>query len=224
MNKDIFARNIALLGEDGFNALQNKTVFIAGLGGVGGTAFEALVRSGIKNFIIVDRDIVDPSNLNRQLLYVAEDIGHDKVEIAKKRALAINDEVNVTIYKDDVKNIKEINADFVIDCIDDVSAKIYLIQYALNHNIPFITSMGMANKTDPSKIKVASLNKSTTDPLAKKVRYELKQLGLDYSSVMCVYSDEAPFKDGNKLHSLMTVTSTAGLLIANYALNVLKSH
>ena len=95
MNKEIFSRNIALLGEDGFNALQNKTVFIAGLGGVGGTAFEALVRSGIKNFIIVDRDIVDPSNLNRQLLYVAEDIGKDKVEIAKKRALMINDEVNI---------------------------------------------------------------------------------------------------------------------------------
>ena len=222
MNKEIFSRSIGLLGEEAFGSLQNKTVFIAGLGGVGGTAFEALIRTGVKKFIIIDKDVVAFSNLNRQLLYVENDIGKSKVEVAKNRALSINSEVEIIALQDDVKNIGEINADFIVDCIDDVNAKIYLIKYALEHNIPLITSMGMANKMDPSKIKVASLNKSTVDPLAKKVRYELKKANVDYSNVICCYSDEAPIKDGNKLHSLMTVTSTAGLHIANYVVQTLK--
>ena len=222
MNKEIFSRSIGLLGEEAFNSLQNKTVFIAGLGGVGGTAFEVLIRTGVKKFIIVDKDVVALSNLNRQLLYVENDVGKSKVEVAKNRALSINSEVEIIALQDDVKNIGDIHADFIVDCIDDVNAKIYLIKYALEHNIPLITSMGMANKMDPSKIKVASLNKSTVDPLAKKVRYELKKANVDYSNVTCCYSDEAPIKDGNKLHSLMTVTSTAGLHIANYVVQTLK--
>ena len=222
MNKEIFSRSIGLLGEEAFDSLQNKTVFIAGLGGVGGTAFEALIRTGVKKFIIIDKDVVALSNLNRQLLYVENDIGKSKAEVAKNRALSINSEVEIIALRDDVKNIGEINADFIVDCIDDVNAKIYLIKYALEHNIPLITSMGMANKMDPSKIKIASLNKSTVDPLAKKVRYELKKANVDYSNVTCCYSDEAPIKDGNKLHSLMTVTSTAGLHIANYVVQTLK--
>ena len=222
MNKEIFSRTIGLLGEESFANLQNKTIFIAGLGGVGGTAFEALVRTGCKKFIIVDRDIVAYSNLNRQLLYVEKDLNKSKVDVAKSRALSINPEIEITAIQDDIKNIGEIKADFIVDCIDDVNAKIYLIKYAIEHNIPLITSMGMANKMDPSKIKIASLNKSTVDPLAKKVRYELKQAGVDYSNVICCYSDETPKKDGNKLHSLMTVTSTAGLHIANYVVQTLK--
>ena len=224
MNKEIFSRTIGLLGEDAFNNLQSKTVFIAGLGGVGGTTFEALVRTGVKKFIIVDKDVVAFSNLNRQLLYVESDVNKSKVEVAKSRAQSINPEVEIEAIQDDIKNIGEIKADFIIDCIDDVNAKVYLIKYALEHNIPLITSMGMANKLDPSKIKVSSLNKSTVDPLAKKVRYELKQAGVDYSNVICCYSDESPKKDGNKLHSLITVTSTAGLHIANYVVQALKSN
>ena len=222
MNKEIFSRTIGLLGEESFANLQNKTIFIAGLGGVGGTTFEALVRTGCKKFIIVDRDTVAYSNLNRQLLYVEKDLNKSKVDVAKSRALSINPEIEITAIQDDIKNIGEIKADFIVDCIDDVNAKIYLIKYAIEHHIPLITSMGMANKMDPSKIKIASLNKSTVDPLAKKVRYELKQLGVDYSNVICCYSDEIPKKDGNKLHSLMTVTSTAGLHIANYVVQTLK--
>lgn len=222
MNNDIFTRSKALVGEEAFNALQTKTIFLAGLGGVGGTTFEALVRCGAKKFIIVDQDVVDPSNLNRQLLYTQSDIGKDKVNVAASRALSINPEVDIKLMKEDVKKIDNIEADIIIDCIDDVNAKVYLIRYALEHHIPVITSMGMANKIDPSKIKVSTLNKSTVDPLAKKMRYELKKSNIDYSNLTCVYSDEAPFKDGNKLHSIITVTSTAGLHIANYVVNLLK--
>lgn len=218
----MFSRTIGLLGEESFTRLQTKTVFIAGLGGVGGTTFEALVRTGVKKFIIVDKDVVQLSNLNRQLLYVQSDVDKSKVEVAKSRALSINPEVEIIAIQDDIKNIGDIKADFIVDCIDDVNAKIYLIKYALEHNIPLVTSMGMANKMDPSKIKISSLNKSTVDPLAKKVRYELKQAGIDYSNVTCCYSDESPKKDGNKLHSLMSVTSTSGLHIANYVVQALK--
>ena len=224
MNNDIFIRNKALIGEDNFSKLQEKVILVAGLGGVGGTAFEALVRTGLKKFIIIDKDVVDYSNLNRQLLYTSSDIGKDKVEVAKNRALSINPEVSIQTLKEDVLTLSDIKADFIVDCIDDVKAKTYLIRYALTHNIPIISSMGMANKVDPSKIKVNSLNKSTVDPLAKKMRYELKKENIDYSHLACVYSDEVPFKDGNKLYSLITVTSTAGLHIANYVVNVLKSN
>lgn len=220
----MFDRSIALIGEEGFINLQDKVVLIAGLGGVGGTAFEALVRTGVKKFIIIDRDFVAESNLNRQLLYTASDIGKYKVEVAKRRALNINPEVEIETHNYDTRYLRTIEADFIVDCIDDVEAKVVLIEYASKHNIPLISSMGMANKVDPSKIKIATLNRSTVDPLAKKVRYELKQKNIDYSNIMCVYSDETPFKDGNKLHSLMMVTSTAGLHIASYVVNYLKSN
>ena len=224
MNKELFARSIGLIGEENFAKLENKVVLIAGLGGVGGTAFEALVRTGVKKFIIIDRDKVDVSNLNRQLLYTSIDIGKYKVEVAKRRALSINPEVEVEALNFDTRYLRKIKADFIVDCIDDTEAKVILIQYASTHNIPLISSMGMANKTDPSKIKIAAVNKSTVDPLAKKMRYELKKNNIDYSNVMCVYSDETPFKDGNNLHSLMMVTSTAGLHIASYVVNYLKSN
>lgn len=224
MNNEQFIRNIALIGEEEFASIQTKTIFLAGLGGVGGTAFEALVRTGFKKFIIIDKDVVALSNLNRQLLYTLDDINKDKVEVAKSHALAINKDIEIETIKGDVKDIQEIKADFIVDCIDDVSSKIQLINYSIEHNIPIITSMGMANKIDPTHIKIAKLNKSSVDPLAKKMRYELKRRNVDYSSVVCAYSDELPYKDMNNLHSIMMVTSTAGLLIANYVLNYLKSH
>lgn len=222
MNKEKFSRTISLIGEEHFNNIQNKKIFIAGLGGVGGTTFIALVRMGFRKFILVDKDVVDITNLNRQLLYLEKDIGFPKVEVAKNYAKNIDQDVEIEIHKDDVKNVDIKEVDFVIDCIDDVNAKIDLIKRSSELNIPLISSMGMANKLDPTRIKVATLNKSSYDPLAKKMRYELKSRNIDISNIMCVYSDESPIKDGNKLNSLITVTSTAGLEIANYVLYFLK--
>ena len=223
MNKDQYSRTIGLIGEEAFERIQTKTIYIAGLGGVGGTAFEALLRMGFKNFLIVDRDQVALSNLNRQILYKKDNIGEYKVDVAKARALEIEPSCIIITGRTDVLDFPPSEGvDFVIDCIDDVKAKVTLIKHCLTHNIPIITSMGMANKMDPSLIKIDTLNKSTVDSLAKKMRYELKQAGIDYSSLMCVYSSEAPSKDGTKLNSLITVTSTAGLYIASYALSFLK--
>lgn len=223
MKNEQYSRTIGLLGIDTFNLIRSKTIFVAGLGGVGGTAFEALVRIGFKNFIIVDKDDVAPSNLNRQILYTSNELGKSKVEAARDRALAIDDEINIKIIQGDILDSLDFkDVDMVVDCIDDVKAKVALIKYTLSKNIPLITSTGMANKIDPSKLAIASLNKSSVDPLAKKLRYELKNEGVDISKVMALYSSETPKKDGVKLNSLITVTSTAGLFIANYVLNVLQ--
>lgn len=225
MLEDKFKRTIGLIGMDSFLKLQEKKIYIAGLGGVGGTTLEALVRMGFKNFIIVDRDEVEISNLNRQILYVEKDIGKAKVEAAKERILSINSDINVLTYKEDVLNcLPTSDVDIVVDCIDDIKAKVSLIKSASEQDIPLISSMGMANKMDPSKIKISTINKSTVDPLAKKLRYELKKAEIDYTNVMCVYSDETPFKDGNNLNSLISVTSTAGLYIANYIFNLLNKN
>lgn len=220
MINEKYSRTIGLIGEEAFASIQNKRILLVGLGGVGGTAFEALLRIGFKKFTIIDRDIVALSNLNRQILYTMDNIGEKKVDAAKRKALQIEPDAEIETFADDFMkyDFKE-QFDFVIDCIDDVKAKVGLIILAQEKGLPIITSMGMANKLDPSKIKVDTLNHSTVDPLAKKMRYELKQKGFDYSSLMCVYSSEAPYKDGVKLNSLITVTSTAGLYIANFVLH-----
>lgn len=223
MNNEKYSRTIGLIGKDSFEELQNMKILLVGLGGVGGTAFEALLRIGFKNFTIVDLDKVVLSNLNRQILYVMDNIGENKVDAAKRKALSIEPEAKIETYAGDIRDFKiKYRYDMVIDCIDNVDAKIDLISRSTDLGLPIITSMGMANKLDPSQIKVDTLNHSTVDPLAKKVRYLLKQKGIDISRINCVYSPEVPTKGEYSLNSLITVTSTAGLYIANYVLSFLK--
>ena len=220
MNKDIFSRSIGLLNEDNFNLIQDKVIAIFGLGGVGGTALEALARTGFKHFIIVDFDKVDPSNLNRQILYTAEDIGRNKVEVAKERILSINKEADIKTYCIKAQDFDfNQKIDFIVDAIDDVNGKLYLLSKAKEKDIPFIMSLGMANRFDPSKVKIAKLNQTHTDPLAKKIRYMVKKQGLDTSNVNVVISEELPQKNREKLYSIMTVPSSAGLSIAKFILS-----
>ena len=223
MNNEKYSRTIGLIGKDNFEELQNMKILLVGLGGVGGTAFEALLRIGFKNFTIVDLDKVALSNLNRQILYVMDNIGENKVDAAKRKALSIEPEAKIETYAGDIRDFKiKYRYDMVVDCIDNVDAKIDLISRSVDLGLPIITSMGMANKLDPSQIKVDTLNHSTVDPLAKKVRYLLKQKGIDISRINCAYSPEVPTKGEYSLNSLITVTSTAGLYIANYVLSFLK--
>lgn len=223
MNNEKYSRTIGLIGKDNFEELQNMKILLVGLGGVGGTAFEALLRIGFKNFTIVDLDKVALSNLNRQILYIMDNIGENKVDAAKRKALSIEPEAKIETYAGDIRDFKiKYRYDMVIDCIDNVEAKIDLISRSVDLGLPIVTSMGMANKLDPSQIKVDTLNHSTVDPLAKKVRYLLKQKGIDISRINCVYSPEVPTKGEYSLNSLITVTSTAGLYIANYVLSFLK--
>ena len=137
MNKDIFSRSIGLLNEDNFNLIQDKVIAIFGLGGVGGTALEALARTGFKHFLIVDFDKVDPSNLNRQILYTAKDIERNKVEVAKERILSINEEADIKTYCIKAQDFDfNQKIDFIVDAIDDVNGKLYLLSKAKEKDIP----------------------------------------------------------------------------------------
>ena len=220
MNKDIFNRSIGLLGIDNFELIQDKVIAIFGLGGVGGTALEALARTGFKHFIIVDFDKVDASNLNRQILYTAKDIGKEKVKVAKERILSINEEADIKEYSIKAQDFDfNPKIDFIVDAIDDVDGKLFLIKKAQENNISSIVSLGMANRFNPEQVKVSKLNQTRNDPLAKKIRYLAKKVGLDLSKINVVISEEVPQKNQEKLYSTMMVPSAAGLTIAKFILH-----
>lgn len=215
-------RSIKMLGKDKIESFKNKVILVAGIGGVGGTALEALVRSGFDTFILVDFDTVDVSNLNRQILYTFEDIGKLKVEAAKKRILSLNSSAKVEVIDAKIisgffDNVTE-KVDFIVDAIDYVPGKLELYKFALNNNIPFISSLGMGNRLDPSKVKITKLNKTEGDPLARKIRYECKVNGFDLSKINVVFSNEVPLIKSDKPGSMMMVPSAAGLLIAQYVI------
>ena len=219
MNKDIFSRSVGLLGEETFNLIQNKVIAIFGLGGVGGTALEALARTGFKHFTIVDFDKVDASNLNRQILYTAKDIGRLKVEAAKERLLAINEEVDIKAFAVKAQDFDfNQKIDYIVDAIDDVDGKLFILKQAQERNIPYIMSLGMANRFEPDKVRIAKLNQTNNDPLAKKIRYLVKKNGLNTGNVPVVISSELPQNNEGKLYSTMMVPSSAGLSIAKYIL------
>ena len=220
MNKEMFERSIGLLGEENFNLIQDKVIAVFGLGGVGGTALEALARTGFQHFLIVDFDKVDASNLNRQILYTAKDIGRNKAEVAKERILSINPEADVKVF-----NIKaqefDFNQkiDFIADAIDDVEGKLFLAKKAQENNIPAIMSLGMANRFNPEQVRIAKLNQTRNDPLAKKIRYMAKKAELDLSKINVVISEEVPQSNRERLYSTMMVPSAAGLTIAKFILH-----
>lgn len=220
MNREIFTRSIGLLGEDNFNKLQDKVIAVFGLGGVGGTALEALARTGFQHFIIVDFDKVDPSNLNRQILYTSKDIGREKVEAAKERILSINPDADVKSFKSKAQEFDfNQKIDYLVDAIDDVDGKLFLAIKAQENNIPLIMSLGMANRFNPEQVRISKLNQTRNDPLAKKIRYMAKKAELDLSKINVVISEEIPQKNAEKLYSTMMVPSSAGLVIAKYILN-----
>ena len=220
----IYDRTKLILGNDKFHKLKNVKIVILGIGGVGSYTLEALARVGIGNIVIVDKDIVDITNINRQLIATTKTIGLKKVDVAKERIKDINPNINViekylTINKDNIKDIITEDVSYVIDCIDDFEAKIEAIEYCYTNNIKIISSMGMANKLNPLDIKVADINKTIQCKLAKKVRKRLKELNVNKLKV--AYSIEETKKinkeliiDSN-LGSVSFVPSVAGLIIAS---------
>ena len=216
---NIFDRSIGLLGKENFDLIQDKIIAVFGLGGVGGTALEALARTGFKHFILIDFDKVDPSNLNRQILYTQKDIGRNKVEAAKERILSINPEADIQIFNSKAQDFDfKQKIDFIVDAIDDVNGKLYILSKAQEMNIPHIMSLGMANRFDPTKVKIAKLNQTHNDPLAKKLRYMVKKQGLNTANINVAISEEPPQKNGEILYSTMMVPSSAGLSIAKFIL------
>lgn len=216
---ELFERSIGLLGQNNFEHIKNKKILIFGLGGVGGTAFEALARTGFCNFVLVDFDKVSTSNLNRQILYKHEDIGKNKVEVAKSYILSINCDAKVETQNCKAQDFSfDKNIDFVIDAIDDIDGKLFIAKKCDELQIPYVVSLGMANRFDPSKVYVTTLDKTYNDPLAKKIRYIYKQSGLSLGKVNVVFSKEDPESFEGKLNSIITVPSSAGLNIAYYVI------
>ena len=216
-----FSRLENLIGILSLEKLQNATILIVGLGGVGGYVVEALARSGIGNLILVDYDRVDITNFNRQIIAINNNVNRYQIDCFKDRIRYINEECNVITYnlKVDSTNIKDIfnnNIDFVVDAVDDIKAKELIINYCIENNIDFISSMGTGNRLDPSKLLVTTLDKTYNDPLARIMRSKFDKK-IQKKITVCT-SIEVPLKvkDKTVIGSNAFVPSSAGLLIASY--------
>ena len=217
-----FIRTKLNIGSEALMKLHNSKVAIFGLGGVGSFVTEGLVRAGIGNFLLVDKDVFDITNLNRQLLATRKTIGRPKVEVAKQRILEINPNAKVDIIQEffipETKDLFDDSIDYIIDCIDTVVSKIELVVRAQNKNIPIISCMGTGNKLDPTKFEISDIYKTSVCPLAKVMRKELKARNIKNLKVL--YSKEEPIKRNNTINgkqvpgSISFVPSVAGLIIA----------
>ena len=219
-----FERLKLLIKESNIEKLKNSKVAVFGLGGVGSYVVEALARSGIGSFILVDNDTIDVTNINRQIIATLDSVGMDKVLAAKERILKINDKANIFCYKEFYNKKSKINildCDYVIDAIDTVSSKIDLIEKCKIHSIPIISCMGTGNKLDPVKLRVSDLYHTSVCPLCRVMRRELKKRGI--ASLKVVYSEEIPLtpdfianSKGRPIPgSTAFVPAAAGLIIAS---------
>lgn len=214
----MFDRLELLIGKENIEKISKINVLIVGIGGVGGTALEALVRSGVKNITIIDKDVFSESNLNRQILSTRDSIGLYKVDVGINRCKSINPDVNITGLKInlDEKNVNELEYfDYIIDACDDINAKLTLMQYANKNNINLISSMGIGKRLNPSNVIITRLDKTSNDPLAKKMRYEARKRGLKLN-IPVVCSKEEPINNERIIASSIFVPSTAGLMLAYY--------
>ena len=214
----MFDRLELLIGKENIEKISKINVLIVGIGGVGGTALEALVRSGVKNITIIDKDVFSESNLNRQILSTIDSIGLYKVDVGIDRCKSINPDVNIKGLKInlDEENINELgNFDYIIDACDDINAKLALMQYANKNNINLISSMGTGKRLNPSNVIITRLDKTSNDPLAKKMRYEARKRGLKLN-IPVVCSKEEPINNDRIIASSIFVPSTAGLMLAYY--------
>lgn len=223
---DRLNRITLLFGKDAISKLKKSTVMVVGCGAVGSFAIESLARSGVGHLILIDFDLVEKSNINRQLFALDSTIHKNKVDVAKQRIIDINPKITVDVFNMffDETTILNVKPDFVIDAIDTVQSKIALYKWCFENDIPFISSMGAARKTDLTKIKIGKISKTTVCPLASKIRRIVRDLKIKDFPV--VYSTETatPQKNGGReFGSVITVTGTFGLMLANFVIKKLIS-
>ncbi|HEU4963300.1 MAG TPA: tRNA threonylcarbamoyladenosine dehydratase [Bacilli bacterium] len=238
-----YSRTELVIGPEGLDKLWKSTVVVLGMGGVGSFAVEALARSGVGRLVLVDKDAVDITNINRQLPALTHTVGQDKVELMMQRVHEINPDIEViplkTFYLEENKDIIfEYNPDYVVDAIDTISAKILTVVECHKRGVPVVSSMGAANKIDPTQFRVMDISKTKVDPIAKIMRRKLKDFGI-YKGVKVVISleqprkpreditdqivpqhvkeGEAPRKAKNPPASIAFVPSVAGLILAYVA-------
>lgn len=214
-------RSALLLGNEALEILKNKTVLVVGIGGVGSFCVEALARTGIGHLILVDKDKVESSNINRQLLATTETIDQVKVIVMKKRIQTLNPECKVDTYDcfyDCLMDEKIFSQkiDFVIDCIDSIKSKQDLAMACIQRDIPFLSSMGTARRLDPSKLEIMELEKTSYDPIAKRMRnWKRKNKIRNKIWVVCSTEPPRPVEAGKPLPSMIFVPASAGLLLAS---------
>ena len=212
-----------IIDEDNFNKIKNLNILLIGLGGVGGSCFEALIRLGINNITVVDNDCFETSNLNRQILSNINNIGNDKTDEAIKHAKTINPDINIKGIKEfiNIDNLSCLNGsyDFIIDACDTITTKALLIEYALNNGFKIITCCGTGNKFHPELLTITTLDKTINDPLSKDLRKILRNKNIT-TKIPCVWSPELPIKTNTTtIGSNVLVPNTAGLLLASYVIN-----
>ena len=227
MNKQ-FERTELLIQKEGMEIIKKANILVFGIGGVGGYVVEALARSGISHFTLVDKDVVDITNINRQIIATLDTLGQSKVEVMKNRILSINKDAKVETLQcfylpENALEFDFSKYDYVVDCVDTVSAKISIIEQAKKNNVPIISAMGAGNKMHPEMLEVADISKTEVDPLARVMRRELSKRGIKHLKV--IYSKEKPVKNINEtiidkksgkpvVGSIAFVPSVMGLIMA----------
>ncbi|MCA1031869.1 tRNA threonylcarbamoyladenosine dehydratase [Bacillus timonensis] len=242
-----FSRNELAIGKEGLDHLKGSTVAVLGIGGVGSFSAEALARSGVGRLVLVDKDDVDITNINRQIHALMSTVGKPKVELMRDRIADINPDCEVIALKmfyteETYEEFFSYGLDYVIDASDTISYKIHLMKECLSRNIPIISSMGAANKMDPTRFKIADISKTHTDPIAKVIRTRLRKEGIK-KGINVVFSDESPIVIREEIRKEIVpdenakirkaklppssnafVPSVAGLIMASYVTRELLSH
>ena len=217
-----FSRTVRVIGEANMNKIQNSSVIVFGLGGVGGAAAESLVRAGVGRIGIVDKDVVDITNINRQIIATDDTVGMKKTDALENRLLSINPDLKIDKYDlfylpETADSVDLTKYDFIVDCIDNVTAKLELIVRAERGGIPIISSMGTGNKLHPELLEISDINKTSVCPLARVMRRELKKRNI--SKLTVVYSKEEPVKTDSSVPGSMSFTPpVAGYLITSYVI------
>ncbi|MFV0275066.1 MAG: ThiF family adenylyltransferase [Bacilli bacterium] len=223
MNK--FNRLEKLIGNKNIKKICNLTILIIGVGGVGGFVVESLARCNVSNLIIIDNDIIDKTNINRQLIVLDSTIGQNKVDILEKRIHDINKNCSVIKHKifldkNNIDILSNYNIDYIVDSCDSIETKQEIIKYCMNNNIKFISSMGCGNKLNPNLLKISTLEKTTYDPIAKKLRLWAKNEKINTRKIKVLFSNEKPIKvEKGGPGSISFVPSIAGLLITSEIIN-----
>lgn len=214
------SRTELLIGKENLEKLSKSKIIVYGIGGVGSFVAEGLVRAGIENIILVDNDVISPSNINRQIHATTSTIGNLKVECMKERILLINPNVKVETYVPTDMSIEEEtliddSVTYIVDAVDTITTKLKLIEKAKKENVPIISCMGTGNKLDPTQFEISDIYKTSVCPLAKVMRKELRKRNI--KSLKVLYSKEEPIKHNTEKRtpaSISFVPSVAGMIIA----------
>ena len=222
----MFDRLIPLIGTANLEKIKNTKILLVGVGGVGGFTLEALVRTGFLNITIIDGDIIEESNLNRQIITNQENIGNLKVEEAINRYTSINkvniNAIDVMLTKDNFKEYINEYYDYIIDACDDLAIKVELVRYARKNNIKIISALGTGKRLNSAYLEITTLAKTENDPLARKFRSMIRQANLDLN-IPVVFSKEASINTNNVIGSAIFVPAVAGIYLANYVfLDIIK--